>query len=320
MNTRRFEKWTREDAVGLDMEHGHIVAALFTEDESGPSLKKLAIGSYDPTASDRRIAHALKNFWKKEQLPIRTVRTCLHSRALMVRYFRYENLNDEELPQALALEAEEALQKPANEISMDWHLNKSPDSDSSSKSRKERSGTLIAAPRETVVRHLKLIKAAGLYSIGVEVSCSALGNLYSFINDNQGDVPVCLINLTSRSADIIMCAPDGHYPRTLFSASKPWAENQAYLFENIQNSLLYYHLKLKKAPIEKIVLVGCRENLAVFSKQLAKETSLPVEILDICDHVNYSKHCLHADLKAVEGCDVATGLGLGLKGVFNELV
>lgn len=318
MSIAWIKQWEREDVVGLDVNDGRVVASHFTFKKNKPILKQLAVGEYDSQLPDRQISRAIREIWKREKLPTRTVQSCLHSRSLIVRYFRYENLNSDELPQALALEAEEALQQPSDEICMDWQLN--PSRPAVSNEQTELSGTLIAAPRKTVIRHLNLIKAAGLYSIRVETSCSALSNLYSFLTKDQPPPPVCLINLTERTADIIMRSNGSNYPRTLFSANERWEENTSYLLENIQNALLYYHLKLKQPPIEKVLLTGRISKPDELQRELSKETTLPVEILDPCSAPQLGTQHLSLDRSKPNPCNLVTGVGLGLRRTDYELV
>jgi Tfp pilus assembly PilM family ATPase len=291
-----------EDVVGLDINSGRLTAAHFTRTAQGVMLDRLAIDEYPPELSDRQISARIRAFWKKENFSSRLVRTCLHSRALVVRYFQYTNLSENELPMALSLEAEEALQCPSGEICIDWHLNPS---------GKERlSGTLVAAPRKTVRRHLELVQAAGLYSINVEVGGSALCNCYSFLTEAQADCPVCLVNLADRTADIIMRDNGCIYPRTLFSADETWETNSTYLLENIQNALLYYHLKVSRVPVKKIVLTGKIPVPDQFPGRLATKVSLPVETLDICSHP--SIRIERQQLPAAGNCNIATAIGLAL--------
>ena len=300
----------REQVIGLDINDGWITAAWFRAGKAKNGLKRFAIGQYNPEASDRQIARAVRDLWRKEKMPTRTVQTCLRSRSLLIRYFQYENLNPEELPNALALEAEEALQLPASKISMDWQLSNSMP-DSNNQQFKKLSGVLSAAPREKVMKHRKLIKLCGLYTINVHTSCSATSNLYSWLTGmtDLETIPACLINLTKKSADIIMHSKDGNYPRTLFSAGSGWAENIDYLLENIQNILLYYHLKLQQDPVEKIVLAGCLEGLDRLPTSLAEQTGLPVNILNINEEERITKK----PLPGFKTCNRVTAIGLGLR-------
>jgi Tfp pilus assembly PilM family ATPase len=300
---------TQEDIIGLDINHGRIVASHFSIHDRQPRLDRLAVGEFPPELTDRQLAAWIRSFWRKEKLPTRTVRTCLHSRSLIVRYFHYQNLTVNELPQTLALEAEEALQQPADKLCVDWHLNPSEYADPSH-SPAELSGTLVVAPRKTVVRHINLIRDAGLYAINVDVSCAALYNFYSYFNEDKNLSPVCLINLADRTADIMMLSESGIYPRALFSADNCWGNNTSYLIENIQNALLYYHLKTKQYAIEKIILIGQIRDQEPFSQALAKKTVLPVSVLDI--HSDSRLVIDNQKLSLPASYNVTTGIGLAL--------
>lgn len=267
---------SHEQVIGLDINDGQITAAWF---HSG-QLKRLASRDYSPEADDRQIARVVREMWHRERMPTRTVQTCLHSQNLLIRYFKYENISREELPNVLALEAEEALQCPIHQISLDWQLNLNQPVAPKNVTQKL-SGTLVAAPKQKVQQHLKLIKAAGLYTVNVHVSYSALINLYTWLMQEQDAEPVCLINITLNTADIIMHSGRSNYPRTLFSAGTEWKQNTPYLLENIQNALLYYHLKLKHPPIKQILLTGQLSGLNDFLTSLSDQTSLPVKELDV---------------------------------------
>ncbi|QHI70509.1 type IV pilus biogenesis protein PilM [Tichowtungia aerotolerans] len=297
---------TREQVVGLDINDGQITAAWFQAGNLHAGLKNIVCGEYSPGVDDRHVAKAIREIWRKEKIPTRTVQSCLHSRSLLIRYFKYENISREELPRVLSLEAEEALQCPIDEISLDWQLNTELPSNSNAQ---KLSGTLVAAPRHKVLRHLKLIKMAGLYSVNVHVSYSALNNLYSWLMKEQDTEPVCLINLTQSSVDIVMHSDNSNYPRTLFSAETGWEHNGSYLLENIQNALLYYHLKLKHAPIKRIFLAGRLSGLDEFKKNLSEETSLPVSELDMSSILKINNKFLAGD----RARNQATAIGLGLK-------
>lgn len=301
----------QEKTVGLDINFGRIVAACFAPGEDAPVLKKLAAVRYDPELSDNKLAGVLRHFWRKERLPSRTVCTCLHSRALAIRPFSYKNLTLDELPSALALEAEEALQKHAGEIALDWHL--TPTAPDASGRRTELAGTLVAAPLKTVQRHLDLLKAAGLYAISVETSSTALYRLYCFLTRHEAPVPMCVVGLGERTADILMCSNGNSYPRTVFSAGDGWDSNVDYLVKNIQDALLYYDLKRKHAPVARILLTGLLDGQAALQTRLQEETRLPVEIWDVVTQMERAG-VVSAVRKGTGGpYSPATAIGLGLR-------
>jgi len=247
----RLHRWAEnEHAVGLDVNDGQIAASHFIEKNGAPVLHALAAEKIDPALSGKELAHCIRTFWKKHKLPTRTVCTRLHSPSTIARPFSYTNVLSKELPRVLSLEAEEALQLPFEEISLSWNLNPA-------KQNGEISGALIAAPRKTVRNHIKLIQSSGLYPINVEIDCSAVINLYDFINKDSEPDPICLINLTSHMADIVTLVNGAAYPRILYSSTQNgWANHLDYLIENIESALLHYQLKIKGDPVHKLLLTG----------------------------------------------------------------
>ncbi len=115
-----------------------------------------------------------------------------------------------------------------------------------------------------------------------------------------------------------MLSDSGIYPRTLFSANERWEDNLGYLMENIQNALLYYHLKTKQYPIEEIVLVGRIPDKENFPRTLAKNTALPVRILDPGAEARTTGGS--RKLSIPDTFNAATGIGLALGGLGNETV
>jgi Tfp pilus assembly PilM family ATPase len=306
------KRYQEEELVGLDINNGQLAAAHFSRTGRGLKFDRLVTSEYDPQISDRQLAAGIRAFWKKEKLPSHIVRTCIYSRSLLVRYFQYSNLNENELAMALSLEAEEALQLPSSEICIDWNLN--PVVYHADGNPEQLCGTLVAAPRKAVKRHLDLICAAGLYSVNVEVSCSAAYNLYSYLFEKQERPPMCLVHIAQRTADIIMCADDSIYPRTLFSANDCWETNTEYLLENIQNALLYYHLKIRHGAIGKVVLFGRIPASDQFLEKLARKVSLPVETVDVCAHLGLGEN--HPGFRS--GCNATTAIGLALQEAEHE--
>lgn len=307
-------KFKGEHAVGLDISQDRLVATHFIHTAQGLRLNQLAVKEYVPGSPDKVIAQHIRELWKSRRFPTHTVCSCLHSQSQIVRYFRYNNLTLAELPSTLSLEAEEALQQPPENIVMDWCLN----SGGASASASEISGILVAVPRQKVLQHINLLRAGGVYPVQIEVSCSALSNLCLFMASSTEQPAVCLVNLAEKSADVIMLSGGKSYPRTLFSVKDRWEDNREYLLENIKDALLYYHLKVKQAPVEKIILTGRMPGLPVLINTLVKATSLPVEVLDLFSDPRLAPAIKREPAKLLKNCNLATGLGLGLRMPQNE--
>jgi hypothetical protein len=312
----RLHRWAKnEHAVGLDVNDGQIVASHFTGHNGGLLLDVLAMETVNPALSRKELAHCIRTFWKKHKLPTRTVCTSLHSPSTIARPVSYTNVLEDELPRVLSLEAEEALQLPPEEISLSWHLNPA-------KQTGEISGALIAAPRKTVRNHIKLIQMAGLYPINVEIDCSAVINLYDFLNPTEDPLPVCIINLTSQIAGIVILANGAAYPRIVFSGNKNgWQDNLDYLIANVESALLHYQLKVKGDPVSKLILTGhplpdkaMNRFIEAMSISVERWSPASEEKMPSSDHL---KKMLSPE--EMTSFNLSTALGLGLRHPKREL-
>jgi Tfp pilus assembly PilM family ATPase len=312
----RMQRWLKDEhAVGLDICDGRAVAAHFVEHKGGLLLNALATETFDPGLSEKKIAQRIRSFWKQNQFPTRTVCTSLHSPSLIVRSFSFTNVLESELENVLSLQAEEALQLPIEDVSFSWQLN--PDADRTEKI----SGTLIAVPRRVVRSHIRMITAAGLYPVNVEIACSAIINLYAY-STPQASAPVCLVSLTSHMAGIVMLANGASWPRVVFSSNNcGWGGNLSYLIESIKSALLQYQLKAKGAPASRLLLTGS-EPLEKLVPPLAQQTGLPVEIWNPFEtqHIQLAKHLKKNTFPDDPASpNLAVGLGLGLHHPKKEL-
>ena len=310
-------KFKGEHAIGLDINQNRIVATHFVRTGQGLMLDQLAVKEYASGSSDRDISKHIRELWKSRRFSTHTVCSCIQSHAHIVRYFRYNNLTLAELPQALALEAEESLQLPPGDVVMDWCLNNSNGAEGS-ETEEELSGVLVAVPRQQVLQHINLLRAGGVYPVNIEVSCSALTNLCQFMTPSAAQSAVCLVNLSERSADIVILSNGESYPRTLFSVKDRWEDNMEYLLENIKDALLYYHLRVKKTPVKKILLTGRMPDLPTLVDRLARATALPVEVPDLCSDPRLAPAIQREPAKLLKNCNLVTGLGLGLRKPQNE--
>lgn len=317
MNMTDKMKFKGEHAIGLDINQDRIVATHFIRTGQGLMLDQLAVREYASGSSDKDISKHIRELWKSRRFSTHTVCSCIQRHAHIVRYFRYNNLTLAELPKALALEAEESLQLPPGEVVMDWCLNNS-DGAEGVDTEEELSGVLVAVPRQQVLQHINLLRAGGVYPVNIEVSCSALTSLFHFMASSVAQSAVCLINLAERTADIVILSNGESYPRTLFSVKDRWEDNMEYLLENIKDALLYYHLRVKKTPVKKILLTGRMPDLPELVARLAKATALPVEVPDLCSDPRLTSAIQKEPAKLLKNCNLVTGLGLGLRKPQNE--
>jgi Tfp pilus assembly PilM family ATPase len=196
--------------------------------------------------------------WREHRFSTFTVCSCLRSRTMALKYFSYPDLGDEDLEQALALEAEQALQMPSDDIALDWHVNPPEAGVSAGEGRAHAAGFMVAVPRAEVDRHLAILETAGVYPVVLDVACLAVCNLYLTLGglEPQGG-PTGIVHLSPRCADMALLSPDRHlYPSTFFARRSCWNEATDYLAKTIADEIKYYQFRVRRQPVERLILTG----------------------------------------------------------------
>lgn len=307
----------REALVGLDVGDRYIaVAQADPLHEGAIRACHLALAEYDSDASDRNIAQAIRGVWSKFRIPAYTVCTSLRSQSLTLKHFSYPRLSRRELASALRLEAEETLQLPHDKLVIDYHVNRIAKADGGRTGECVAEGIMVAVPRDVVERHVAILEMAGLYPVIVDTSAMAASNLFVQVKDPWVRGAVCVVNLSSHSADIAVLFDNGCvFPRTIVSRSASWKDAVDYLITNIKDGLKYYEFKLRKDPVENVVLTGEIPSDGDFLRRLRAEIALPVELWDPMQDVDFPARRKVGMLRNNEGVGplMTTCLGLALR-------
>ena len=307
------------DIAGVNFGDSHITATRLRGKGSGPySLTHAGWIPYDPGASEKEIASAVKSLWRKFRFPTKTVCASLRSASLVVRYFKYPAMSEDELESALELQAEEALQVPRDKLLVDWHLNRGGvTSGGVTGVGRLIEGVLAAAPAKDVDRLLSILSMAGLDPIILDVRAMAVANLYSVIADKHTDAVTCLVNLSPHSADVVVLSKvGGIYPHTVFCRASAWTEAPSFLCENIRDVMKYSEFKLDWEPVERVVLTGEIPTDAEFVGKIQEGVRLPVERWDPLASLVRKSSGVQALLGDTSGnrAMLVPSLGLALRG------
>ena len=325
----------REQIIGIDIADNYITAAQVYANRQG-QIRSSRLGwiERDPEASDRDIVSAIRSLWKVNRFATYTVCSCLRNPSLTLKYFSYPRLSPEDLKATLLLEAEQTLQLPQDQVVIDWHIN--PANGDHGNSQSGIHGTLIAVPRESVERHVRLLHRASLYPVILDVGCMAACNLFLTMRglENRDDV-VGVVHLSAHTADIaILSWGSSVYPRTFFARQGPWEKAIDYLVENVIDELRYYQFKLRKPPVQRLILTGripdsppdgpalptgtSTERLRATPclNDIRKATGLPVEVWNPLESVTLDgPFARHAKEHAHLGPLMSVSMGLALRGV-----
>ncbi len=309
----------REALVGLDVGDCHIAASQARPlPDGGVRVSHLALAEYDSSASDREIARAIRGVWRKFGIPVYTVCSCLRSQSLILKYFRYPKLSPQELRSAVRLEAEESLQLPLEELVVDVHVNRISGEEDGQTDEGGVEGVLVAVPRDAVERHVNILDMAGLYPVIVDAGALAVSNLFVQMKNRLVRGAVCVVNLSTRSADIaILFERDCVYPRTVVSRSGGWEDAVDYLITNIKDGIKYYQFKLRNELVENVILTGQVPKTEEFLSRMRTEIGLPVELWDPMGEVAVAARKRARILRESgdsSGSLMTTCLGLALRG------
>lgn len=307
-----------EDIAGINIGDGFVsIARIVRRGRKKILLTHAGWLEYSLDASDEELVQVIRKLWKKCKMPTRTVCVGLQSRSLCLKYFKYPDLAPRELTSALQLEAEESMQLPPNEIMLDWHLNR-PKNDPYTQMGEQLHGILVGAEKKQVNRQLLLLKKAGLYPVIMDVGSTSLCNLYLALRGESvnADNAACVVSLSRYNADISILYKDHFiYPRTIISRSAEWETKVQYLIENISDALLYYHVKVDKTPVNRLILTGFVPDDPHFVGHIHDTIGLPTEVWTPLKDDNFM---IANSVKSSKEYDVmsplmTTSLGLGLR-------
>lgn len=272
--------WSTVDVAGINFGDSHITAARVRKTVGGArEVTHAGWGEYDSSAPEPKVAEALRALWRKTGLPTTTVVASLRSASLVVRYFKYPGMPQDELRSALRLQAEESLQMTGDQLVVDCHLNVGSGSAAGQGGGAPIEGVMAAAPLKDVQRMLNILFLAGLDPIILDVRSMAVANLYVALARTGDDSPVCVVNLAPHSADLIVLSRTGAiYPHTVFCRSSTWRESPAFLCENIRDAIRYSEFKLDWPQVERIVLTGDMPANGEFVAKIRQGVDKPVEI------------------------------------------
>lgn len=313
-----------EDVAGICVQDGLISASRLAVSSDGRvRLRSVGWTEYDRSASDDDLSSAIRHAWRHYRMPTRTVVGCMNSESIQYRYFRYENLGEEELGPALVLEAEELLKLPRAGIAMDWHLFESSQEDGSSGRRPRLlEGILVAVPRRELDRHYYILKHAGLYTVILDIGPLATANLFRVLRPSTTERDsVCLLDVSTDYAHMVVMGPHGFaYPRSVRSYSAPWEEASEYLAESAADVLRHVRFSLRKAPVRHIYLTGRAGGRTALASLLAERLGVPVTPWNPLDEIaDHWPHHLRSDtVRHDVGPWLSAALGLGLRGASRE--
>ncbi|HWB39466.1 MAG TPA: type IV pilus assembly protein PilM [Candidatus Saccharimonadales bacterium] len=193
---------------GLDIGNGSLkvmqVGEKATNNEYGSSHKLVGYGAtkFDPKAIDNGvvvapeiIAKSMGELFKHGligDITTRRVAVTIPAYRTFTRNISLPRLGNEELDEAVRLEAEQYIPVPLEDLYIDYEIiNQTEDTTEL---------FAVAVPRDIVDSYLELSQIMGLEAVLVETTINASSRL--FAQDSQSDIPTVIIDFGSLSADM----------------------------------------------------------------------------------------------------------------------
>lgn len=168
--------------IGIDLAQDCVNLAQFDGTPAGPLVRAAASIPYpcrreELVASAPRLKLLLRQALEAHRFKGRTVVSCLRPDELRILLINYTAVPAGDDAAAIAAELRERLKNELATSVVDYLPIRNDDGDPT-----RREALVVVAPRDTVLRHLDLLDAAGLEASSLDVGPAALARLVSFVN------------------------------------------------------------------------------------------------------------------------------------------
>jgi type IV pilus assembly protein PilM len=188
---------------GLDIGFSSIKVMQIDTHGDKQTVRGYGVIDFDHTAIQdgvitdyEKVAGAILDMFKNKligEVNTRRVALSLPTARTFTRTMDLPALKDDEIAEAVALETEQYIPVPANELYLDYQIiNKSKDGISI---------LSVAIPKKITDSYITLIRMLGLEPVAIDTSILAAGRLFQKQHEHS-DIPAVLIDFGSMSADI----------------------------------------------------------------------------------------------------------------------
>ncbi len=188
---------------GLDIGFSSIKVMQSEPDGKGYSIVGYGVGAFDPNSVEdgvivnyKSIAESMTNLFKDNVIgEINTHRVALSVPAskTYTRTIELPKIKDEEIPDAVRIEAEQYIPIPLDDLYLDHSI--------IGRTEKGVEVLAVATPRKIVDSHIKLARILGLEPVGFDTSILAASRLFEK-QDEHREIPAVLVDFGSVSTDI----------------------------------------------------------------------------------------------------------------------
>lgn len=172
----------QKSLVGLDIGSDEVKVVELTQTAEGIELTGFGWGKI-PTPEET--LQTVKAVLRESGIRSRKVATAVSGRSVVVRYITLPELDDEELPETLRLEADKYIPFDRDEVCIDGQRLEEPVEDSVDVSGEssEMKSLLVAVKKDLLHDHIDQVQDLGLVPVAIDVDSFALGNSFEMRNE-----------------------------------------------------------------------------------------------------------------------------------------
>ena len=175
--------------VGLEMGMGAVKAAELIHKKNGYQLRKLArleipFEDHDHTKREEIIVKVIKAVISKYRINTRRVVSGVGGESVIVRRITLPLMTDKEIAQAVRWQAEDYIPYSMDQVCLGFHVL---DRGFSGEKEEKIPVILVGVKRETIERHLWLLRKAGIFPQAINVNTLALFNVFQLSNPDETD-------------------------------------------------------------------------------------------------------------------------------------
>jgi len=191
--------------VGLDIGSSLVKAVQLRKSGKGIELERFGTAEIFPGGDKGRVGFdvnsarvdAIKRALADAKITARQVHSSVGGEPVIVRYIQMHAMPEAELRNALQWEAEGYIPYEIDEVNLDSVI-LGPSSDAQNKL----DVLLVAAKKQLIEEHIRLIRSADLQPVVIDVDSFAFLNQYEFNERPSPDAIVALINIGSQTTSI----------------------------------------------------------------------------------------------------------------------
>lgn len=192
----------QKSLVGLDIGSNEVKVVELTETADGLELTGFGWGRIP---APEETLDTVKAVLRESGIRSRKVVTAVSGRSVVVRYIILPQLDDDELPETLRLEADKYIPFDRDEVCIDGQRLVDPYEETSDSS--EMRSLLVAVKKDLLHDHIDQVQDLGLVPVAVDVDSFALGNSFELRNgigvrSEDPDKAVALVDVGASKTNI----------------------------------------------------------------------------------------------------------------------